>query len=104
MIVYPVTAQKQKLLQDKMAAMGLQERDFKEFMRRSGGPGGQRTNKSSTAVTVRHLPSGLEARSQESRSQALNRFLAKRKLVERIERSIKKGWGRKAAPSSMVSF
>ena len=65
--------------------MGVEERDLDEHFIRSGGPGGQHVNKVSTCVVLRHRPSGLEVRCQQERSQALNRFLARRILLERLE-------------------
>ncbi len=68
-----------------MAELSLRESDFEETFVRSGGSGGQNVNKVSTCVVLRHRPSGLEVRCQRERSQGLNRFLARRLLVERIE-------------------
>lgn len=84
-LVYPVSSGKVKALEDKMRRLGLSESDFEETFVRSGGAGGQHVNKVSTCVVVKHLPSGLTARCQRERSQALNRFLAMRDLVDRIE-------------------
>ena len=68
-----------------MRRLGVQERDFEERFIRSGGPGGQNVNKVATCVVLRHRPSGLEVRCQQERSQALNRFLARRILLRRLE-------------------
>jgi protein subunit release factor B len=66
--------------------MELRESDLQETFARSGGPGGQNVNKVSTAVTLRHLPSGASVTVQDSRSQATNRKLARERLRELLER------------------
>jgi protein subunit release factor B len=69
-----------------MKELGVLESELEEIFARSGGPGGQNVNKVSTAVTLRHLPSGLRVTVQDSRSQALNRKLARERLLDAIER------------------
>lgn len=59
--------------------------DLEESFARSSGPGGQNVNKVSTAVTLRHRPSGLTVTVQDSRSQARNRALARERLLDLIE-------------------
>ena len=71
-----------------MRRLGLRESDFVESFVRSGGAGGQNVNKVSSCVYLKHVPTGLEVKCQEERSQALNRFLAKRLLVEKIEAQV----------------
>lgn len=60
------------------------DNEVEEVFTRSSGPGGQHVNKVSTAVTLRHLPTGLTVRSSNSRSQARNREEASRLLAEKI--------------------
>ena len=69
-----------------MTALGITESQLEEIFARSGGPGGQNVNKVSTAVTLRHLPSGVSVTVQDSRSQAFNRKLARERLLDAIER------------------
>lgn len=88
MPLFPVSLEKQKQLEARMLRLGIREGDWVEDFVRGSGPGGQKVNKTSVAVTLRHPASGLWVRCQESRSQALNRFLARRLLVEKIEAAI----------------
>lgn len=69
----------------KMQKFGIREEDILEKFIRSSGKGGQRTNKVSTCVYLKHRPTGIEVKCQEERLQALNRFLARRRLVNKIE-------------------
>lgn len=82
---FPVSETKQSDLEARMAALGIAETDLIEGFIRGSGAGGQKINKTSVAVWLKHAPSGTEIRCQKSRSQALNRFLARRMLVERLE-------------------
>jgi protein subunit release factor B len=63
----------------------LPESDFEEMFSRSSGPGGQHVNKVSTAVTLRHTPTGLMVTVSDSRSQAMNRETARRRLLRKIK-------------------
>lgn len=82
---FPVTESKQKDLADRMRRLGLREVDLEESFVRAAGSGGQKVNKTSVTVHIRDKKSGLEIKCQESRSQALNRFIARRRLVEKLE-------------------
>ena len=74
-------------LETRMARLGLRPADLEETFARSSGPGGQNVNKVSTAVTLRHRPSGVSVTVQDSRSQAQNRKLARARLVDEIEKT-----------------
>ena len=76
----------QNTLADRMRKLEISETDLREIFARSSGPGGQNVNKVSTAVTLRHLPTGISVTVQDSRSQAVNRRLARERLLEAIEK------------------
>ncbi len=86
--MFPVRPEKEKDLLERLARLGIRESDLEEKFIRSRGKGGQKVNKSATCVYLKHLPSGLEVKCQRERSQALNRFLARRILVEKLEARI----------------
>ena len=69
----------------RMRVLSIRDRDLVESFARSSGPGGQNVNKVSTAVTLRHTPSGTSVTVQDSRSQAQNRKLARERLLDAIE-------------------
>jgi protein subunit release factor B len=89
MASFPVSSDKEKRLSERMRAMGVRERDLDEQFVRSSGAGGQNVNKVSTCVLLYHRPSGVRVKCQEERSQALNRFLARRLLLDKIEAKLR---------------
>lgn len=72
-------------LQQKMDALGIRKTDIAEKFIKSSGRGGQKVNKSSSAVYLHHRPTGVSVKVGRHRSQHLNRFIALRSLVEKIE-------------------
>jgi peptide chain release factor len=83
---FAVSEEKNNWLKERMQALGVHEKDFEESFVRSSGAGGQKVNKTSSCVYLKHLPSGLEVKCMKERSQSINRFLARRELLEKIER------------------
>ncbi len=87
-MIFPVSSSKSEGLLREMSRLGIRESDLKESFVRSGGPGGQNVNKVSTCVVLKHAPSGLVVKCQQDRSQAMNRYWARRILVDRLESQI----------------
>jgi len=87
MIHFPVSEEKNKWLRERMGALGIREEDIEEKFIRSSGSGGQKVNKTSTCVYLRHIPSGIEVKCMRERSQSLNRFLARRDLAEKVSKA-----------------
>ncbi|MCL5808804.1 MAG: peptide chain release factor-like protein [Deltaproteobacteria bacterium] len=81
-----VSPEKETALRQRMERLGVREDEFRETFIRSSGPGGQKVNKTSSCVHLVHLPTGLTVKCQQERSQSLNRFVARRLLLDRIER------------------
>lgn len=82
---YPVSSEKLADLEQRMAALGITEADLLEKFVRGSGAGGQKINKTSNCVFLKHLPSGVCVKVQMDRSREMNRFLAKRELCEQLE-------------------
>lgn len=87
-ISFGVSKRKEGSLYKKMEKFKIFEKDIEEKFIRSSGKGGQHVNKVSTCVYLKHIPYGIEVKCQSERSQALNRFLARRRLVDKIEAKI----------------
>lgn len=87
--IFPVSQAKEKELLEKMAALGISEDEIEETFVRSGGRGGQHVNKVSTCVQLKHIPTGVEVKCSQERSQAMNRYRARVILVEKIDEMIR---------------
>jgi peptide chain release factor len=85
MLTFAVSEAKNKWLKERMEALQIHEKDIVEKFVRSSGKGGQKVNKTSTCVYLKHIPTGVEVKCMKDRSQSINRFLARRELAERIE-------------------
>jgi protein subunit release factor B len=85
MSAFPVAAEKETQLTQRMREMGVAETDLEETFVRSGGHGGQNVNKTSTCVMLLHRPTGLQVKCQSTRQQGLNRFIARRLLLDKIQ-------------------
>lgn len=85
---FGVSTEKENALMEKMRELGITEDDLEESFIRSGGPGGQNVNKVATCVQLKHLPTGISVKVQKDRSQGVNRFLARREIVYRLEKKM----------------
>jgi len=88
MATFGVRPDKEQALAERMEKLGIREADIVEKFIRSGGHGGQNVNKVATCVYLKHLPTGTEVKCQQERLRSLNRFLARRILVDKIETAI----------------
>ncbi len=87
-MVMMIRESKEKELRDRMASLGIREEDIVEKFIHAQGHGGQNVNKTATCVYLKHLPTGIEVKMQKERSQALNRFFARRLLADKIEEAV----------------
>ena len=85
MSTFPVSPEKEDQLTQRMAALGVSESDIEESFVRSGGHGGQNVNKVATCVMLHHRPSGMQVKCQDTRQQGMNRFLARKLLLDKLE-------------------
>lgn len=87
--MFPVSPEKERALRARMQALGVRDEDLAEHFVRARGHGGQNVNKVSTCVVLRHIPTGLAVKCQRERSQALNRFFARRDLLDKLEARVR---------------
>lgn len=85
---FGVTEKKATALRVRMAALEIREQDLEESFVLAGGKGGQKVNKTASAVQLRHTPSGVEVKAHRERSQALNRYYARKRLCELLEEKL----------------
>jgi len=91
-----ISPEKLNALEERMKDLGIKEGDIEEKFIRSKGRGGQKVNKSSTCVYLRHVPTGVEVKCQKARTQGMNRFFARRILSDKIEELLHGGRSAKA--------
>ncbi|MCP5556301.1 MAG: peptide chain release factor-like protein [Verrucomicrobiaceae bacterium] len=72
-------------LAKRMRKLGIRDEDLDETFTRGTGAGGQKINKTSSTVVLRHLPTGTEIRCQKERSQTQNRYWARVELCDRLQ-------------------
>lgn len=77
--------EKEAQLSQRMAQLGVNEAEIEESFVTSGGHGGQNVNKTATCVMLHHRPTGVQVKCQSTRQQGLNRFIARRLLLDKIE-------------------
>ncbi|KJJ84741.1 class I peptide chain release factor [Candidatus Omnitrophus magneticus] len=86
---FAVKPEKNLQLQKKMTLLNILESELEENFIRCSGRGGQKVNKTSAGVYIKHIPTGIEVKCMKERSQSINRFLARRLLAEKIEAAMK---------------
>lgn len=88
MLKFGVREEKERALEEEMRKFNMREEDLIEKFTHARGPGGQNVNKVATCVYLKHLPTGFKVKMQKTRSQAMNRFLARRELLRKIKNRI----------------
>lgn len=83
-----VSSNSWRRLRSQMEKLGVNEDDLIEKFIRGSGSGGQKINKTSSCVYLKHLPSGIEVKCQKGRSRDMNRLLARREICEQLEEQL----------------
>lgn len=97
-----VKKEKEEQLKKRMEDLGIFEQDLIEKFILGSGKGGQKVNKSSTCVYLKHLPTELEVKCQMDRSREMNRFLARRELCDKLEAIVNKEACRKIQEAEKI--
>lgn len=83
-----VTPKKQKDLDTRLQELKIKEEDLQEKFIKGSGHGGQKLNKTASCVHLKHTPSNIEIKCQETRSRALNRYYARKRLCDELEKKL----------------
>lgn len=83
-----ISPDKIRSLQQRMHDLNILEGDIEERFIRAQGRGGQKVNKTSSCVHLRHIPTGVEVKCQETRGREANRFFARRILADKVEEKL----------------
>jgi peptide chain release factor len=88
MPTFPISDSKKDALLRKMRKYDVKEEDLEEQFILGSGSGGQKINRTASCVLIKHVPSGMQVKCQKTRSQALNRYYARKILVDLIEQKV----------------
>jgi len=97
-----ISSSKLEALQRRMEELDIKESDIQENFIKGSGSGGQKVNKTSSCVQLKHLPTGIEVKCQKTRSQHLNRYYARKELLETIEERLKGAQSKRAAAAAKI--
>jgi peptide chain release factor len=83
-----ISEEKQNALLERLSRVGVREEDLIEKFILGSGSGGQKINKTSSCVYLKHLPTGTEVKCQQERSRELNRYYARHALCDKLEEAL----------------
>lgn len=101
-MVEPVSQSKKEQLTIRMRELGIKESDLAETFILGSGSGGQKINKTASCVQLRHAPSAIDIKCQQSRSREMNRFLARRELCDRLEERVRGAAGKRRQEAEKI--